>query len=121
MSLIRCGGPSAVRTRTAAKRTFSQPSAARDQRTASTYIFGAVCPKQAKGAALILPACNTEAMNLHLAEIAETVARGAHAVLLVDKACWYMSTRVVVPPNITIIAVSPKYPEFNPIETPGNS
>ncbi len=30
-------------------------SAPRDQRTASTYIFGAVCPKQGKGAALILP------------------------------------------------------------------
>src|SRR5262249_43196120 len=34
-----------------------------------------VCPKQGKGAALILPACNTEAMNLHLAEIAATVTR----------------------------------------------
>jgi hypothetical protein len=44
--------------------------------------FGAVCPKQGKGAALILPTCNTEAMNLHLAEIAATVAPGAHAVLL---------------------------------------
>jgi hypothetical protein len=44
-----------------------------DQRTASTYIFGAVCPQEGKGAALILPACNTEAMNLHLAEIAKTV------------------------------------------------
>ena len=42
--------------------------------TASTYIFGAVCPKEGKGAALIMPACNTEAMNLHLAEIAATVA-----------------------------------------------
>jgi hypothetical protein len=49
----------------------SRPSAPRDQRTASPYIFGAVCPKEGKGAALILPACNTEAMNLHLAEIAK--------------------------------------------------
>src|SRR5215510_8633719 len=48
----------------------TRPSAPRDQRTASTYIFGAVCPKEGKGAALIMPACNTEAMNLHLAEIA---------------------------------------------------
>src|SRR6201990_3511957 len=52
----------------------TRPSAPRDQRTASTYIFGAVCPKEGKGAALIMPACNTEAMNLHLAEIAATVA-----------------------------------------------
>jgi hypothetical protein len=37
-----------------------------------------VCPKQGKRAALILPACNTEAMNLHLAEIAKAVAAGAH-------------------------------------------
>src|SRR5262249_4583239 len=39
----------------------TRPSAPRDQRTASTYIFGAVCPKEGKGAALIMPACNTEA------------------------------------------------------------
>src|SRR6195256_3608619 len=58
-------------TRRWAKRG-TRPSAPRDQRTASTYIFGAVCPKQGKGAALILPACNTETMNLHLAEIALT-------------------------------------------------
>ncbi len=56
-------------TRRWAKRG-TRPSAPRDQRTASTYIFGAVCPKRGKGAALILPACNTEAMNLQLAEIA---------------------------------------------------
>jgi hypothetical protein len=96
-------------TRRWAKRG-TRPSAPRDQRTASTYIFGAICPQQGKGAALILPACNTEAMNLHLAEIAEMVAPEAHAVLLVDQARWHLSTRLVVPPNITIIALPPKCP-----------
>src|SRR5262245_21154145 len=72
-------------TRRWAKRG-TRPSAPRDQRTASTYTFGAVCPKEGKGAALIMPACNTEAMNLHLAEIAATVAPAAHAILLVDQA-----------------------------------
>jgi DDE superfamily endonuclease len=70
-------------TRRWAKRG-TRPSAPRDQRTASTYIFGAVCPKEGNGAALIMPACNTEAMNLHLAEIAATVAPAAHAILLVS-------------------------------------
>src|SRR5262249_50263439 len=42
-------------TRRWAKRG-TRPSAPRDQRTASTYIFGAVCPKEGKGAALIMPA-----------------------------------------------------------------
>jgi len=102
-------------TRRWAKRG-TRPSAPRDQRTASTYIFGAVCPKQGKGAALILPACNTEAMNLHLVEIAQTVEPGAHAVLLVDQAGWHMSTHLIVPPNITIIAMPPKSPELNPVE-----
>ena len=94
----------------------TRPSAPRDQRTASTYIFGAVCPKEGKGAALILPTCNTEAMNLHLVEIAATVAPGAHAVLLVDQAGWHLSTGLVVPPNITIMALPPKCPELNPVE-----
>ena len=55
-------------------------------------------------------------MNLHLVEIAQTVEPGAHAVLLVDQAGWHLSTRLVVPPNITIIALPPKSPELNPVE-----
>src|SRR6202521_4011552 len=99
-------------TRRWAKRG-TRPVAPRDQRTASTYIFGAVCPQEGKGAALILPACNTEAMNLHLAEIAKAVAPAAHAVLLVDQAGWHLSTRIAVPANITIIPLPSKCPELN--------
>jgi hypothetical protein len=61
-------------------RRGTRPSAPRDQRTASIYTFGAICPKDGKGAALVLPASNTEAMNLHLAEIATEVAPGKHAI-----------------------------------------
>ena len=57
-------------------RRGTRPAAPYDQRTASAYIFGAICPKTGTGAALVLPRCNTAAMNLHLAEIATTVARG---------------------------------------------
>ena len=39
-------------------------------------------PKDGEGAALVLPRCNTEAMNLRLAEIATRASRGAHAALL---------------------------------------
>ena len=55
-------------------------------------------------------------MNLHLVEIAATVAPGAHAILLVDQAGWHLSTGLVVPPNITIMALPPKCPELNPVE-----
>src|SRR5262245_65397690 len=54
-------------TRRWAKRG-TRPSAPRDQRTASTYIFGAVCPKRGKGAELMLQACTNRAMTMHLAE-----------------------------------------------------
>jgi transposase len=55
-------------------------------------------------------------MTLHLVEIARTVAPGAHAVLLLDQASWHLSTRLVVPPYTTIIALPPKSPELNPVE-----
>jgi hypothetical protein len=41
-------------TRRWAKRG-TRPSASSDQRTASTYIFGAICPKEGKAIGLILP------------------------------------------------------------------
>jgi hypothetical protein len=45
-------------------RKGSRPRAIHDQRTQSTYLFGAVCPEHGTGAALVLPTCNTEAMQL---------------------------------------------------------
>lgn len=57
--------------------------------------------------ALILPLCNTEAMNLHLAEIATKVATGAHAALIFDQAGWHMTKKLVVPPNITLLPRRP--------------
>src|SRR4051794_4798946 len=82
----------------------------------STYIFGAICPRDGKGAPLALPACNTEAMNLHLAEIAAEVAPDKHAVLVVDQAGWHLSAGLVLPDNITLVVLPPKCPELNPAE-----
>ena len=97
-------------------RRGTRPSAPKDQRTASAYIFGAICPKDGKGAALVMPRCDTDAMSLHLAEIAAQIAPGAHAALLVDQAGWHLARRLVVPPNITMIPLPAKCPELNPQE-----
>ena len=94
----------------------TRPAAPKDQRTASTYIFGAICPSLGKGAGLVLPRCNVATMNLHLAEMATTVAPGAHAVLLLDQAGWHLSDRLAVPANITLIPLPAKCPELNPVE-----
>ena len=63
-----------------------------------------------------MPRCDTEAMNLHLAEIATQIAPGAHAAILVDQAGWHLSSRLDVPPNITLILLPAKCPELNPQE-----
>ena len=64
----------------------------------------------------MLPRCNTEAMNLHLAEIATAVAPGCHAVLLLDQAGWHLSHQLAIPPNITLVPLPAKCPELNPVE-----
>ena len=63
-----------------------------------------------------MPRCDTEAMNLHLAEIATQVAPGAHAAVLVDQAGWHLTGKLTVPPNITLIPLPAKCPELNPQE-----
>jgi transposase len=97
-------------------RRGTRPSAPKDQRTASAYIFGAICPRHAKAAGLVLPRCDTEAMNLHLAEIARHVAPGKHAVLVLDQAGWHTSPHLKVPDTITLVSLPAKCPELNPVE-----
>ena len=87
-----------------------RPSAPHDQRTNSACIFGAICPAPGKGAGLVLPFCNTGAMNLQLVEIARTVTLGAHAVVIMDQAGWHMTDALIIPENIGIIALPAKCP-----------
>ena len=97
-------------------RRGTRPRAPHDQRTKWTYIFGAICPAKGKGAGLILPFCNTHAMNLHLAEISVAVAPGTHAVLLLDQAGWHLTPKLSIPKNITIMPLPSRAPELNPVE-----
>ncbi len=81
----------------------TRPRAPRDQRTKSVYIFGAICPERGVGAALVLPHCNTQAMQWQLDEISSQVTPGAHAALIVDRAGWHTTGKLKVPKNLTII------------------
>jgi hypothetical protein len=95
----------------------TRPRAPRDQRYSWAYIFGAVCPARRVGAALVLPAANTNAMNLHLEEISTQIAPGAHAVLIVDGAGWHKTGGDLrVPANISLLHLPPYSPELNPVE-----
>jgi hypothetical protein len=102
-------------TRRWAKRG-TRPRARHDQRTKSAYIFGAVCPARGVGAALVLPRCNTQAMQWHLDEIATQVRPGAHAVVLLDQAGWHTTDKLDIPENMTLLPLPPRSPELNPVE-----
>ena len=97
-------------------RLGTRPRALRDTRYEWAYLFGAACPGRGVAAGLVLPHVNTEAMNLHLAEIAAAVAPGAHAVLVLDGAGWHGGKDLIVPNNITLITLPPYSPKLNPVE-----
>ena len=102
-------------TRRWAKRG-TRPRAPHDQRTKWAYIFGAICPAKGKAAGLVMPRCNTYAMNAHLAEISVAVDPHAHAVIIVDQAGWHTTKKLHIPDNITLLPLPPRAPELNPVE-----
>ena len=85
----------------------TRPSAPKDQRTVSAYIFGAICPKIGKAAGLVMPHADTHALNAHLEEIARTVEPGAHALVMLDRAGWHTSSALQIPRNICLLYTSP--------------
>ena len=65
---------------------------------------------------LVLPFCNTEAMQLHLDEIAARVTAGAHAILILDQAGWHGAKDLEFPTNLSLLPLPPRAPELNPQE-----
>ena len=98
-------------------RRGSRPRQPADQRYENANLFGAICPARGTGAAIAVPYADTEAMQLHLNEISRRVARGAHAVLLLDRAGRNTTTNLDVPENITPIFLPSRAPELNPVKT----
>ena len=95
----------------------SRPPAVRDNRHESAYLFGAICPDRAVGAAVVMPWVSSEAMSVHLTEISRCVSLDAHALLVCDGAGWHQTgQRLAVPSNITLLRPPPYAPELNPIE-----
>ena len=89
----------------------------KDQGQVTTYLFGAICPDRAVGAAMIIPNCDTWGMNLHLQEISTQVACGAHTLLVCDGAGWHQrGKKLIVPDNLTLLSLPAYSPELNPME-----
>jgi hypothetical protein len=97
-------------------RKGTRPSQPADQRYESAYLFGALCPARDTGAALAMPFANTEAMQKHLDEIARTVMKGAHAIVLLDQAGGHTTDKLKTPKNLTLLPIPPASPELNAAE-----
>ncbi len=64
-----------------------------------------------------MPYADKQAMTLHLAEISQAVAPGAHALVMVDGAGWHTpGGRLKLPANISTLVLPPYSPELNPQE-----
>lgn len=63
-----------------------------------------------------MPFADTDPMQAHFDEIARTVAKRTHAVLLLDRAGWHTTAKLVVPRHISLIFVPSRSPELNPVE-----
>jgi hypothetical protein len=87
-----------------------------DRRFDWTYIFAAVEPATGTEFALVLPTVSTVAMNLFLAEFAQTLAPDDHVVMVLDGAGWHGSTALAVPDSLTLLPLPPYSPECNPVE-----
>lgn len=93
-----------------------RPHQPQDQRYAFAYLFGAVCPERDKGAALVMPCVNHQAMTLHLEEISRHVDEDSHAVLVHDRAGWHTTEKLKVPDDITRLPLPSRSPELNPTD-----
>jgi len=100
----------------------SRPAMVRDNRHDTAYIFGAICPARAVGAAVITPAANTECMNLHLDEISTQVAPGSIAALICDGAGWHQRAGGLKLPDNIVLLPLPSYAVLSqiwPTDPPG--
>jgi len=83
----------------------------------SVWLCGAFCAERDVGAALVVEAVSTAAMNAHLALIAQTVLPHNHAAVVVDGAGFHAQSKdLVVPANMTLVTLPAHSPELNPAE-----
>ena len=93
-----------------------RPPGLADKRFESLYLFAACRPGTDQAFALALPEATTTAMGLFLAAFAERLEPGTHAVLVLGRAGWHGSGRLVVPETVTLLPLPAYSPELDPVE-----
>ena len=75
-----------------------------------------VCPETGETNGWLMPAANTETMNIQLADFSRQLGPDVHAILVTDQAGWHTTKRLAVPDNVTLVHLPPYSPELNPVE-----
>ena len=95
-----------------------RPTAVVQHRYEWLYLYGFVHPQTGQTEWHILPRVNVDWFNLSLAEFAKTVGAGKDklVILVVDRAGWHTSERVVLPEGIHLEPLPAYSPELQPAE-----
>lgn len=79
------------------------------------YAYGAISPLDGDLVSLILPKCNTQCMNIFLAEVSKQHPND-YILMVADNAPWHKSGGLIVPENMEMFPLLAYTPELNPIE-----
>lgn len=82
----------------------------------NAYLIGSINPETGERIAHLHETCNSDIMNIHLAELSAYLGYDTHVLLVMDGASWHRSKKLKVPENISIITLPAYSPELNPIE-----
>ena len=94
-------------------RKGTRPRIPRDRRFGYCYLFSAACPDRELAVGHISERANTPEMNRHMEDISEQVARGSHAVVVLDGAGWHKSRDLEIPTNISLLFLPLYCPELS--------
>lgn len=94
----------------------SRPRAVRQTQYDYLYVLGAVCPGSGQSVGLLAPYLDTNIVNRFLAQFAQELQPGVHAVIIWDQAGFHTAKALKVPTNVTLIELPPYSPELNPTE-----
>lgn len=79
------------------------------------YVFSATCPSTGETYSLILPLCNTAAMEAFLKGFSEQHSDYKN-IILIDRAAWHVTKNLPPFDNIRFIYLPAGSPELNPTE-----
>lgn len=82
------------------------------------YLYGAVCPENGRAMGMLGTHVEHRMMGTYLEEFSAQLPADEHAVMCLDRASFHTTSKLAVPPNVTLMFLPPCSPELNPAELP---